>query len=629
MANPYQFGKRGSWLYSVTLSVLMTAIGSAVLLSYIFSMNALGWEGSRSSVLAVPVGQFFPAQNRNIVLYASPNTRRYLASVGGNYEVLLKPWRNLLVQAHIPFNEMTALSGTATSLNDVLILPSAIALDEQERKAILAFQQQGGSILATSALSARAGDGAWTGYDFPKLLFGVMVRGEILPDQDERNLNLFGDLPFTHTFRAGERIWLGRTGANPLRLQGGNTAGNLSNWSRTKVDRSDDTAAVLFDEMGPDKKFARWVMLSFPETTWEIQRNDIHGLIVNAIDWLERRPVVYQATWPYPHRAAHIIGMDTEEGFQNAPHFTRLLEQAKLRATLYMLTSSAMQHRDIARQLGAQHEIAYHGDVHEGFKDQPESAQAARIDKMQADMKTIFGDTTNISGFRAPLESYNAITEALLAKKGILHHAADPNRTPARLPFFEPGGAAAGSQSIVVLPRTQRDDLNVLQDTAGVTEKVAQALIEDFDTVTMMGGLGLFSLHSQNFEPTSPLAKAFPQFLAHARSQLDEAWIAPASAIAHWWRERQRLAFKVTRTGTKINLYVTLSGVGAAEPLSLVITHPVATEAVNINPVTSKTVLPQIHRIDRFRSALVFTGMKPGSHTYSITFADAAKRTAN
>lgn len=606
--------------YGLRMFFLYLTVGLMAVMAYAFNMRAMGWESSRTSGLSVPVAQMLNTEDQSILLYASEDTARYLASVGGNYEVLLKPWRNFFTQEKIPYKEISRLEKIEDPRRTVLVLPSAVALEDTERKAILEFRDRGGNILATSTLAARNGRGEWTGYDFVKDLFGVSVTGDIPPEKEERHLNLFGDLPFALSYNTAERIWLGKMGANPLRLKGGKTAGVITDWARISGAGNSDTAAVLYDEFGKDKQNARWVMLSFSETTWEVQRNAVHALLANSLDWLEHRPAIYKASWPYPYRAAHVIEMDTEEGFPNALRFAAMLDQAQVPSTFYVLTSVALRNREILKKIARNHEIGYHGDVHDGFKGQPETVQARRMDAMQADLKSLLGNLNGITGFRAPVESYDKTTEDLLLKKGIRHHAADPNRTNARLPLFYPNSKYYG-QALVILPRTQLDDINLLQ--AGKNDKtlIADALIRDYEQVAQMGAFGLLSIHTQNFAENSPLAAAMPDFLSHVAKNRSKVWLAQSGKVADWWRERERLTYKLRSASSRIDLDVTIEGNTPMQAVSLIVAAPMAKAVVNLKPLKSNTALPQVKPIDDFRTALVFSDMRPGSYSYSLTFA--------
>jgi len=614
---PRQGGGQPGFRYGVELLAAFLLIGGAAVTVYTNTMSSLGWGGARGGGITVPVALGKATKEKQVLLLVNDATARYLAGVGGNYEAILKPWRNFFMQEKIPFKEITRLDAVRAPAASVLVLPSVIALSDADRKRLLAYRDAGGSVLVTSTLGARDASGAWRGYDWLKEFLGVTITGEIPREREERHLNLFGDLPFVQSYGVAERIWLGMQGANPLRLQGGRAAGSITDWARSGG--GTNAVAVAFDELGPDQHYARWVMLGFSEMTWEFQRNASHRLLANAITWLQRTPVIYPATWPSPYRAAQIIEMDTEEGFTNATHFSAMMDKINATATFYLLTEVARQHPNTVRTLAKRHELGYHGDTHVSFAGQSEDVQSKRIATMQAHMREVLGDISKLTGFRAPTEGYDKTTEELLLKAGIRHHAADPNRANARTPLFFPNTKGMQEQALVVLPRTQMDDINILP-AAVEAKAIASMLKSDFDGVRQMGALGLLSVHSQNFALFSPLSAAFPEFLDHLRAYRHDVWLAPAGEVANWWRERERLTYKVSKSANKLAIDVSISGSQPAAALSLIVNHPRGGTALQVRPEKSNTPLPAVRDIDGLRSAMVFENMRPGTYSYALTF---------
>jgi peptidoglycan/xylan/chitin deacetylase (PgdA/CDA1 family) len=561
-------------------------------------------------------------QNKEIYFYASPQTSRYLSSVGGDYDILLNPWRKLFAKQRIAYQEIQSLDEIPLNASSVLVLPSVMALGDAERQRIISFRERGGNILTTWSFAARNANGQWTGYDFFTQLFGVTVAGEILPDSQERNLYLYGDTPLTGGYSAGQRIWLGKLPENPLRLAGKKAAASFSDWARSVVPNVAN-GAVMYGEHGMERSYGRWVAIGFAETAWDFQGNDVYPLMENALNWLQHRPTVMKSTWPYPYRAAQLIEMDTEEGFPNARRFADMMDTVDATATFYCLTTEAVRYPDTVKYLMSRHEISYHADVHTGFKDLPEAEQRIRLERMQAQMQSITGESQLYVGFRAPLESYDGVTEELLFSKGFRHHATDPGSTSARVPFYSPAGQASPGNALVVLPRTQRDDINLLKEgilNGGDKVSLVAALAADFDAAVAMGALSLLSIHSQNFAEGSPLALAMPDFLKHVDKYRQQVWTTSGSKIADWWRDRERLSFQMTGSPQGPTLNVTINSKGLLKSGALIITNRRANEFPKVRADTDNAVLPKVRPIDSFRTALVFDGMAPGSYSYSVVY---------
>ena len=94
-------------------------------------------------------------------LYVSPTTQAYFPTVAGNYDVMVKRWRDLLATQSIAVRELTRPDELSGRRGGVLVLPSAVALSDVERRALLRFRQEGGSILATWATGTRDAEGRW------------------------------------------------------------------------------------------------------------------------------------------------------------------------------------------------------------------------------------------------------------------------------------------------------------------------------------------------------------------------------------------------------------------------------------------------------------------------------------
>lgn len=569
--------------------------------------------------------------NGEVQLYVSPTSKEYFPRAGGNYDAMVRPWRKLLSARRIAVRELNQPADLAGLNGGVLILPSAVALSDTERRALLRFRDAGGSILATWGVGSRDARGKWLGYDFVRELLGITVSGEIEAEALNRFLIPFGDTPVNRSVPAGRRIWLGQLGEKPLQLKGGVEAGVYLDWGRTALQVGDHHGAIVFDEGG--KGTGRRVMFGFAETAWDFNPDDIHAIAADAIGWLRRTPTVQLAAWPIGYRAAQLIEMDTEEGFANAIHLAELMEGINAAGTFYCLTSEARKHRDLVRKLVQRHEIGYHGEVHIGFKDLSRDKQDKRLDRMLADMKDILGDSGGWAagagrGFRAPTEGYDATTEVLLQAKGLRHHTADPNISQDRLPFFSAAATPDLATGLVVLPRGQLDDLNY-QHARMSSKQVAAALIAEYELNLRMGGLGLLSVHSQNFADPERLAKPLHSSLMtegleslarHIGPRHEMVWIAPGGKIADWWRERSRAVVVVQPSGKHLDLNLSVSGTTPVSGLTLLVANPFENILPGIKAVDSMSPVPEIRRLDRFTSALVFATVAPGLHSYRLSF---------
>ncbi len=566
-----------------------------------------------------------------IQLYVSPTTQAYFPTVGGRYEVMVKRWRDLLAAPPFVVRELSRPEELSGLGGGILVLPSAVALSEAERRALLRFRQEGGSILATWATGTRDTEGRWLGFDFVRELMGVTVTGEIGQDAKTRFLIPYGETPLNRTVPAGRRIWLGQLGEKHLQLKGGVEAAAYMDWVRSVFKVGDHPSAIVFDETA----LSRRVMFGFAETAWDFQPDDVRALAADAVRWLRRTPGAQLAAWPRGHRAAQLIEMDTEEGFGNAIHFAEVMESMNAVGTFYGLTSEARKNRPLVRQLAEKHEVGFHGEVHIGFKGLSRDKQQARLDRMMSDMHDILGTADGWPrgagrGFRAPTEAYDDNTETLLKALGFQYHVADPNRNQDRLPMFSTATATPDpSAGLLVLPRTQLDDLNYIQKKLD-GEQIGAALIAEYEMNLRMAGLAVESVHSQNFaDPESLLGKPLhTSLMTHAVEDLarhigprhERVWMAPGGQIAQWWRDRSRAGLSTRTEGAELEIDLKVSGTAPIKGLTVRINHPRENVMPLVQPAGAASPRPEVRRIDRFSSALVFADATPGTHRYRVTF---------
>ena len=604
------FTRIGTYLPSV---VLVSLAVSALI--YLLVMQSVGW---RTPVFGVSGGLTYVAPaSTSVLLYASPNTKTYLSGIGGNYETLLTPWRGYFSNRKHSYIETTDIALVRKLKEGVVILPSALSLNDEERTEILAFRLRGGAILTTWATGTRTSGGKWEGWQFLEQL-GVKMVGEIPTSAESLHLVLNGESPVSHMHPAGQRIGISKTTEALLRFKGEMVAGRFMNWERIHDELRRDEGAILFSEA--NASVGRVASFAFAETVWESRPLAAYDFIDNAIHWLQREPAIVVAAWPNGKRAAQVIEMDTEDGFTNSIPFSRMMKSLDYPATFYLLTSVAKLFPDVVTQLASGFELGYHGDIHDSFKGQSTQQQEQRILTMQADLRSILPDTKGVTGFRAPTEGYDATTEQLLQKYGIRHHVGDPSRTEGRIPIFVKLEGVNKEDAVIVLPRTQRDDVNLYSESL-TSEQMTRALINDFDLAVEHGALGLLSIHSQNFKSDSSLTKAMPGFLVHLKQHVGQVWVASAGDVASWWRNRERFKLSSKNTGRRLEFNITVTGDRPINGASLVIMLPQKGVIATIQSTKTDGIKPTVTKIDDYRSTVVFDSLPPGNYAYQATFA--------
>lgn len=568
-----------------------------------------------------------------VFVYESQTTKQYLEKQGARYEVLLKSWLDLLPEIGLTSTRLTKREDIdKIAPASVLILPSAIALNEAERRSISSFHQRGGAVLVTWATGTRDAKGEWLGWNYLRS-WGAEVVDEMPTQANTRHLNLPGESPINQGLGAGTRIWMtkatepilrirptapqpvGTVPNSSMRVSG---VGQFLDWARI-VDPNRKTEAAIV--IGESNVSGRSAVFSFPESTWEGKSQPMQSLIKDTLRWLSRKPVAVVAAWPKTFSSAMLIQMDTEEGFANSLLFSAHMRAAELRPTYYLLSSLAKTNPAVVQQLAQGAELGLHGDIHTSFKGLSRSTQEKRFQTSRSDLAGINGvNLDQVLGFRAPTEGYDGLTEEIMQRLGFRHHVADPERSESRLPLFAKVPGTTFANDVVVLPRTQRDDINFsLQGLTG--ETLLKAIIDDFEQARTTGSMGLLSLHSQNYGAESPFAKAMPQFFEFAKSHRSNVWFPSSSEVEQWWRDRERISLSSRTQANRVVLQVTVSPGPPVKGVNLILTLPQIDIKATVANLPSSLGTVQLDQLDPWRIVLRTNNLPAGRHDLIVEFS--------
>lgn len=264
--------------------IVIAGIGAS-LLTYLMGMEMLGlpirhWSGS--SLLST----FRANDTPTVVLYAPRATRAFFESVGGDHERVLQPWRQYLTESRRSYHEIDDPALLKTLGDEILVLPSAIALSAVEIDALAAHQKRGGAILASGAFGARDEAGHWLGWQGMQRLFGTHVVSEIPPVAGPRWLHIAGSAPGVQYLDEGSRIPLDPAPEPALGLQGTSRAATVD--AAPGMPGNGSTLIAYGETAG-----GRWIIWGIPESVWTNQPSAMKQLSSGALDWLERRPMAF------------------------------------------------------------------------------------------------------------------------------------------------------------------------------------------------------------------------------------------------------------------------------------------------------------------------------------------------
>lgn len=574
-------------------------------LSQTVGMSALNLGSLSFAIAAAP-----PVK---LVMIESPTTRTFFDTNLGKYDSVLAPWRNFALRQKLVIETIKSDQLKSLKPGSVAILPSAVALTERERTDLEAAALRGVNLLATWAFAPRDASGAWLGYGFMKTLFEAEVMGDIKPDSDERFLQTFAESPITHSLPPAKRIYMGKAAEPLLRATTNTPAARFSDWTRTAHKESVNQYAASYLESGRSRR----VWFGFPESSWETAQADIDLMLVDTLNWLQRKPVAVLSNWPAPFQSAFLLEMDTEDKFANALLFEEELTKRGLRGTFYCLTEQANKFPDVVKKLSQNHEIAYHAEVHYGFRGQDIATQQARLQKMIQEMSKLIPDVKQATGFRAPLEEFDATTEVLLRKLGLRHHATSPDFAESATPHFSKAEPSLSTEeALVLLPRTLLDDVNFQR--MGMLEKsVSGLLLNSAKKIIDSRGFGLLSVHTQYYGAGSALQRDMPKLLDFLAAQKDRVWVASGDQLERWWREKHRVSINMTQTGVQTDIKLAVNAPGQVRNLQMILMSPV----INQTPKVLASVGARLQKLDDQRHALIFPELKAGLHSVRVSFA--------
>lgn len=576
--------------------IVVLGLVSAVVL-YNQAMRLLGVKLDPEVTRSAPLTAAFRAPGApEVLLYVSPDTVRYMTSVGGNHDVLVKPWRDFLNEAQRPFREIGDPAEVAKAGGAVLVVPSAVALGEGEIKAFSEHQKNGGGILSTGPFGVRDDKGVWRGWTVTQSLYGIEATDEVGPESEERYLATVGNAPVTHLLEAGSRVWLGRTAEPPLRFRGGKAAAWLTDWARTPNGKA---PSIVYGQ----RERARWVHVGFSENSWDFRPTPVKAIMAGALDWLQRRPTVQVDTWPNGHAAAQVlaVNIDAPDHVESAASLFDLL---KFRGSFFAAAEPTLA-ASLA-SVAKRHETGLNADW-AALAAEPSPAERL------ARWRKAVGDARGVAGIDG---KSTAAEEALAASAGFLHVISNGDRVEHRLPFF---GVPESGSGLVVLPRTQRDDRALIYGSAVTTDETATMLKGELALTRAQGGLGVLRVNTSALPRDGVLTQAMSIFLLHLAEQKDRVWVAGADEVAQWWRRRAHVSAAINQVGARYELAVTHRGAEAIEGLSLILFHP-ETEPPKVSATKAWMPVVNVVPIDAFRSRLEFAPIKPGNLAYQVVF---------
>ena len=586
-------------------------------------------QGANSASIGLPALPSSAAGNTawmpTVHLYASPTTESYLKRGGLDAKNNLRIWETFLRKYKIPFQLVTTVDRLEAASSGVLLLPTSVALSAREKQAVVNFRAKGGSVLASWLAGVRGDNGEWLGFGFMESALDVKVVGDTRTEKEDEDPDNFmmpyGDNPITHHLPSGLRVWMEVVKETyPLRLVGRNPAAQIMDWSRTFVPDKAGTVIVFDEKAQSTGRLSRSVVLGYPERLWMAgDPKSLEAIAHNALTWLLRQPDVYTSAWPQTYRSAVVFAVDSSDQFAEVDlELANLLKSNGMLATYYTLTEVILKSVPVLKKIQAQgHEIAYLADRFAGFRDQSPSAQAKRLESMRQEMRSSGLLIAADAGIHPPMDSYDKTTEQLISHNGFGHFVSFTDITDARLPFIStPQGANISSGSAtVVLPRTITDPEVAME--AGDPVDALKAFLDELELARKMASLSVLRLAQQSFITKEQWDAIF----GYIKSPNNQIWVATAGQVADWWRERERVSFRLETDPTAPLLIVTVKGnAPLKQAVALYVNLPESKSVMRLVSQAGAENSVKIAAIDAWRSALILKDLAPGTYRWHLYF---------
>jgi peptidoglycan/xylan/chitin deacetylase (PgdA/CDA1 family) len=312
------------------------------------------------------------------------------------------------------------------------------------------------------------------------------------------------NVPLTTAFANGTRVWIGKAPEKALRYEGGQAAGALP---RLGAHARRQEAGRRLRRKGQG---ALGALSASRRTRGTRRRRRLRMLADGAVDFLQRQPKAAVATWPGGHRAAHLVTMNVDEPIENALTLASTLDTLKIKGTFFVLASAAVKSPGTLRRSPSATRSLITATRRRPSRARRRATRCAASRACRRRSPSRCGPTERISGFRAPGEAYDANTEQVLQATGFRYHAVDPNRSDARLPLFAKANRTGPADDIVVLPRTQADDIVFLNNKDVTLNDIITGMRGELALAIEEGALGMVSIHSRNYAKDSLMRRRFP-----------------------------------------------------------------------------------------------------------------------
>ncbi|MCE1189999.1 MAG: hypothetical protein LWX56_12780 [Ignavibacteria bacterium] len=616
-------------------SLLLVGSGVLILLisllTYVYILKGVyGRFEFSENLSSLPFGSVFKkSEEFKIAILYSDNTEVMLPEGSTWVNDNVTTWKRFLDQYKLPYRIIhdSDLHAGRIFENNLLVLPGAKSLSDDEVSNLKKFIERGGSVFATAGTSSFSNNKKWRGWEFFSEVFGIKFTKEIRKEEITRLLTLRGGSPLTANIPTGYPMRVA-TWDMPIAVEVLEPrTSQVSYWFNYKRDTALvregllKTAGIVNGTYGT----GRFVWFGF-ELNSVVSSQDgniyLDRLVHNAIDWLLYRPIVSLQDWPGKYTAAAIITpVQTDPSGANLLAMASLLRSKGVRGTYFidptLSENNPMFVKQIAQkgEIGAIVDIGYLASVNDTVNKLNDiNTQLEKIKTASDKLRAVIG--YNPSSILPAFGLFDDRTLASAAKAGFKLVMSD-----SMLDRSVPKTVIKGDKPLIICSKTARDDYEVIRDLGLVQPEFQMYTYnEDIEKVIFEGGLFVFKPHSglqgnpENINVLSSLVDSLRQ---------RGVWVTSVEDLHKWWTQRNKIEMRVEpRSPTRVAVTLSNSGMEVMQGFNLTIDLQLAIRNVVISSEIIGTPLPEYRYNPQTRKLDMFiSGMKSGeSRIYLIDF---------
>ena len=438
-----------------------------------------------------------PSPKVHVYIYDSSINEKFLESVGVARDVYVKRLKKLQswilkdldqLPKIIKMDELTKLNELKNMKNIVLVLPDMVAISEEEIELVKEFVKKGGGLLINWYFGFRNKEGKYiNGKRIKEFFPSISYKGDL---QLKKNETLFFALKGINPYGIklpGTKFQIAIYDPIPLFEEKKLEADALlSNWSILPFrNYSVNSLGCLMHSFYGK---GRVVYFSFPfYSIFEIkeEREKFNQLFSGIIAYLAGKPAV--SVFPLLDSPKGVfLSVDTEFKFKNLIFFSDLLKELNVKGTAYCVASLAKKERAVFEEASKNPflEIASHTYTHANLES-PRVSLKREIDESKLLLEKL--SRRKVWGFRPPMEKINGKILEKIVNAGYKYVFAKPS--PSSLfPYY--------SYGLVVIPRTTRDDFDLMVTEELSDDLILYNLLKDFSFISHLNGCFTLSTHT-------------------------------------------------------------------------------------------------------------------------------------